>query len=133
MMGISLNGQTCPRAGDQSYSVNDQFKGAEWQAPVFSHGISTSAQPIQPIAFASAFPWLGQKVNNTVQFKVGASATFVGLVHPANTYAFYNSGFSNDPSVDKKGIARASVRALQADGLELTTPDPRSSVRPRTR
>ena len=82
---------------------------------------------------SARFPWLGQKVNNTVQFKVGASATFVGLVHPANTYAFYNSGFSNDPSVDKKGIARASVRALQADGLELTTPDPRSSVRPRTR
>ena len=57
-----------------------------------------------------------------MQFKVGASATFVGLVHPANTYAFYNTGFSNDPSVDKNDpcMTHACVRFGAADPMKAT-------------
>jgi len=75
--------------------VNDLWIAAEFQAPVYSQAISLSSETVSPTAIASAFPWIGLPMNDTVYYKIGAGTTLIGIEDPRILGAGYNSKFEN--------------------------------------
>lgn len=98
MMGISLNGNQCPLTSQASWSVNDLWVGAEFQAPVFSQAFWRGEGSIRPHLNAGAFPWDKPIRPDPVKFCLGSTTTFLGLNFPAIAGGIYLTSDGKTPS-----------------------------------
>lgn len=97
MMGITLDGASCPWSGDQNWSVNDIVDHAERQAPFFVAALSTDTSATNPAGAASVFPWPLQNLVDPVRYQIASGAMFISIEHPHILGAGYNSEFRNRP------------------------------------
>jgi hypothetical protein len=86
LLGITFD-QKVLGPHNSSWSNNDLYWGAEYQAPFFAHALHLGDRPVTVQAAASKFPWAfpdgtGRIKENDIHYHVGADSQLIGVEQP---------------------------------------------------
>lgn len=99
MWGIFLNGQE-PNIDSMTWSINDLWKAAELQAPMFAQAMfmtSPSNSSVQLVASESPYYYPVARQTNEVKYRIGANARLIALSGGISVSGkALNPGFSYD-------------------------------------